>query len=182
MVRRKSKKFPGRVAKKRSPFILLCLLVLWSGILGWGIATASEPNNAPSIGTVDPIPPRYQLGQQLYIENCGSCHLAIPPAVFPRQTWSELLQDPEHYGTSITPLRNPNLTLVWNYLRTFSRSIEEDESIPYRFNQSRFFQALHPDVDIPHPTTVKSCVSCHPQASDYNFRTLSSPPSPSETP
>jgi hypothetical protein len=182
MVRRKSKKFHGRVAKKRSPFILLCLLVLWSGLVGWGIATASEPNNAPSIGTVDPIPSRYQLGQKLYVENCGSCHLAIPPAVFPRQTWSDLLQDPQHYGTNITPLRNPNLTLVWNYLRTFSRSIEQEESTPYRFNQSRFFKALHPDVDIPNPTTVKSCVSCHPKASEYNFRVLSSPSSPSDRP
>ncbi|WP_071518601.1 cytochrome C [Geitlerinema sp. PCC 9228] len=182
MVRRKSRNPLWRPAK-RSPFILLCLLVLWSGIIGWGIATASDPNpNPPSIGTVDPLPPRYQLGKELYIQNCGSCHLAIPPAVFPRQTWSDLLQDSQHYGTTITPLRNPNLTLVWNYLSTFSRSQNEEESTPYRFNQSRFFQALHPEVDIPNPTTVKSCVRCHPQAPEYNFRVLSSPPSPSETP
>ncbi len=135
------------------------------------ITSAATEN---SIGTVDVIPRRYQLGQQLYLENCATCHIGLPPAVLPTQTWRDLLEDSEHYGRQLKPLVDPERLLVWDYLRTFSRPITEQEQTPYRVAQSRYFKALHPQIKLPQPVTMASCISCHPGTGQYDFRTLSS--------
>jgi hypothetical protein len=124
------------------------------------------------VGTVDPVPARYQLGQEIYLENCGSCHIALPPQVMPTQTWQGLLQDSEHYGIQIPLLKDPNRLMLWNYLQVFSRPVSEEEPIPYRMAQSRYFKALHPLVNLPRPLNPISCATCHPQADNFNFRSL----------
>lgn len=136
-----------------------------------------SPSNGSSMtmdkkGTVDPVPERYQLGQELYWENCAPCHLGIPPQVFPTQTWQNLLQETEHYGRQLTLLGNPQRTLVWNYLKYFSRPLSEGEEVPYRVTSSRYFKALHPRVNFTAPVKISTCVSCHPGGAQYNFREL----------
>lgn len=157
--------------------LMLTLLVFWSILLGWGWAQAQTPStptaaSTPPIGTVDVIPARYQLGQELYLENCATCHVGVPPAVMPSQTWAQILPDPQHYGVQVTPLTDPSLELVWNYISTYSRPILSSEQVPYRLRQSRFFKALHPKVNFPQPITVQSCVTCHPAAAQFNYRSL----------
>jgi hypothetical protein len=165
-------------SRRRSSWVFLLFTLLWSIVLGLGLAQAIEPSTtadaggSEAIGTVDPVPPRYQLGQTVYLENCSTCHLAIPPAVFPDETWRQLLQDPEHYGQQITPLVDPTRLLVWNYILAYSRPLAEGEPIPYQFNDSRYFKALHPRVTLSRSVGVTSCVSCHSRAAQYDFRTL----------
>ena len=172
-VKRKSQ----RKAKQRSPLILFLLISLWSLVIGSGLALVNHApttaQTAPNtIGTVDPVPQQYQLGQQLYLENCATCHIALPPAVLPTQTWQQVLQDPQHYGVQLKPLVDPPRLLVWRYLRAFSRPVNKDEDIPYRVDNSRYFKALHPKVKLPPDVKVGSCVSCHPSAAEFNFRRL----------
>ncbi|WP_197047470.1 cytochrome C [Planktothrix serta] len=132
--------------------------------------------NAPTfnqIDNVDVVQPEYQLGYELYLNTCSTCHIPIPPQVFPTQTWQQIIQDEQHYGATLQPLDGPSLLLMWKYLQTYSRPIAlKDEAIPYRFNRSRYFKALHPRVELPQPVTVNSCVSCHPGASEFNYRNL----------
>ncbi|TFI52838.1 cytochrome C [Mastigocladus laminosus UU774] len=154
---------------------LFLVVITWSLAMGWLISFATNAQGATptsEIGTVDVVPAQYQLGQELYLENCSSCHLALPPQVLPTQTWKNILQDSQHYGAQIQPLVDPPRILVWRYLSTFSRSIKEEEQIPYRVNNSRVFKALHPQVQLPRPVEINSCVSCHPGANEYNFRRL----------
>jgi mono/diheme cytochrome c family protein len=146
---------------------LLLLTVVFSLMLGFGLARAVEPP-----GTVDVIPATQKLGQELYLENCATCHIGIPPAVMPTQTWRDLLQDPQHYGAELSPIAPLNLRLIWNYILFSSRSLKPDEKIPFRLRQSQIFKALHPRVDLPREVGLTSCVSCHPGASQYNFRRL----------
>lgn len=166
--------------KKRSLLVLLVAILIWSISLGWGMATAiaNDDNPKAAIATqkaVDPISDRYQLGHELYLEKCSSCHLAIPPAVFPTETWREILQQPqEHYGTQLKPIIGPSLLLMWDYIRTYSRPLNEDEEIPYRVADSRYFKALHPKVEFPSQASIKTCISCHPSANQFNYRRLSS--------
>jgi hypothetical protein len=61
---------------------------------------------------------------------------------------------------------------VWNYLQTFSRPQAKDEELPYRAANSRYFKALHPKVKMSQAANISSCVTCHPGASQYNFRKL----------
>jgi Dihaem cytochrome c len=175
----------GRRSRRRVPLLLL-LLVFCSGMLGWGLSQAAMPQAAPaqavpaqsapaatpSIGTVDPVPETYQLGQQLYLENCATCHVGLPPAVMPDKTWAEILPDASHYGVQIKPLSDLSLQIMWRYVSHYSRSLNPGEQIPYRLPQSRYFKALHPKVEFAQPVTVQSCVTCHPAAAQFNYRSL----------
>ncbi|MFN6579522.1 MAG: cytochrome C [Aulosira sp. ZfuVER01] len=161
---------------KRQPFGLMLIILVWSLAMGWLLALASNVQGATpnsEIGTVDVVPAQYKLGQELYLENCATCHVALPPAVLPTQTWKNLLEDSQHYGVQLQPLVDPPRILVWKYLQTFSRSQRKDEETAYRVNNSRYFKALHPKVKLPRPVQISSCVSCHPSAGEYNFRRLS---------
>ncbi len=160
---------------KRQLLIVMLVIFAWSVAIGWilGLATSAHgANQTDSIGTVDVVPAQYQLGQELYLENCSSCHIALPPAIFPSQTWKNLLEDPQHYGAQINPLGKIQHLLVSKYLYTFSRVQLEEETTPYRLKDSRYFRALHPGVKLPKPINMGSCVSCHLQADKYDFRSL----------
>jgi hypothetical protein len=172
--RKKHPPYGKRQLKGRS-FGLILVILAWSLAMGWllSFATSAQGANPVStIGTVDVVPTKYQLGEELYLENCSTCHIALPPAVFPTETWKNLLQDSQHYGAQLKPLVDPPRLLVWRYLSTFSRTQLKDEETPYRLKDSRYFKALHPGVKLSRPVQLGSCVSCHIDASKYNFRRL----------
>ncbi|MBD2663175.1 cytochrome C [Richelia sinica] len=165
-----------RKSRKRRTLRLMLLIFAWSVAIGWVLGLATSVHGvtpSSNIGTVDVVPPQYQLAEELYLENCATCHIALPPAVFPTQTWRDILRDSQHYGVQIQPLVDPQRILVWRYLSTFSRTNLQEEPTPYRLYQSRYFRALHPGIKLPSPSSVSSCISCHPGASEYNFRRLS---------
>ncbi|MBD2464279.1 cytochrome C [Oscillatoria sp. FACHB-1407] len=179
-----------RQSRWRSSLILAILLIAWSALLGVGLAQATEPRStgimaepdqrillaqatgSSAVGTVDVVPPAQQLGQDLYLENCASCHIGLPPQIFPTDTWRNLLQDDSHYGVQINPFRPPTLLVVWNYIRTFSRPVLLNEQAPYRIEDSRYFKALHPRVEFRDRVQIDSCAQCHPSAQQFNFRQL----------
>lgn len=166
----------------RSLAVLFLLLLVWSICLGWGLSLIGGATVKPDIvaqatpaesGTVEEIPARYKLGKELYLENCASCHVALPPEVLPTETWRRLLLEPEqHYGQQLKPLIGPTLLVMWEYLQTFSRSQAQKEQLPYRVSESRFFKALHPRVKFTEKVSLGSCVSCHPGVGQSNYRSL----------
>lgn len=158
-----------KIQKQKRRLLILFGLLLWSLTLALGLTNSER---AKALDTVEPITNSQKLGQELYIENCATCHIALPPAVLPTETWRRLLQDTQHYGVELTRLAEPHRLIIWNYLRTFSRAQRKEEEVPYRVAQSRFFKALHPRVKFSIPVDVKSCVTCHPSATEYDFRKL----------
>jgi mono/diheme cytochrome c family protein len=192
---------PKGYQRGRSPVVLLFLLFVWSISLGWGMAIAfgspqgviaqiapqqaeislgipAQPNliaqgTAEETGTVDPVTPRYQLGKELYLENCASCHVPLPPEVLPSETWRRLLLEPEqHFGQQLKPLIGPVLITMWDYIRAYSRPEEAKKPLPYRISESPYFKALHPRVKFSQTVKPASCVICHPGAAQYNYRRL----------
>jgi Dihaem cytochrome c len=168
--------------RRRKILGLVMLLVLWSALLGWGLAAsqaaepsapASTPAPAPTVGTVDSVPQSFALAQQSYAAHCASCHLLIPPQVLPTDSWREILLDPNHYGVELRSLPQSDTSLIWKYLQVYSRRLNPEERMPFRIAKSRYFKILHPKVDFPQPVTVSTCASCHPGASKYDFRSLS---------
>lgn len=174
-------------------YLLLGLLWLCCSSLGWGLALAfnrpSSPGpiaqvtlpQAPSSAgglpanarPVDPIPSRYQPGFEAYLETCSSCHVALPPEVLPLESWQQILRRPDkHFGTTIPNLNRLTQLLIWDYVSTFSRPLPPNAPVPLYAEKSRFFKALHPQVDLPPDMTVKSCVACHPNVAQFDFRSL----------
>jgi mono/diheme cytochrome c family protein len=187
----------NRRRRRPSPLVLIGLLLLLSCCLGLGLAQAMEspraqpaalnrsaaklvnPNLIAELGPIDPaggvdvVPDRYQAGQEIYLKNCASCHIGIPPAVLPSQTWQVLIQDEQHYGVVIKPVEEPDRRPLWQYLQTYSRPLNDGDSTPYRIASSSYFRALHPGVKLPEKVQIESCAVCHPGVSQFNFRQLS---------
>jgi len=162
--------------------MIVLALLWWSWGLGWGLTQtlASEPAPlmAPkpqptTIQPVDPIPTRYEPGFETYLETCGTCHIALPPEIMPTESWQEILRRPDkHFGVSITNIERVSQFLIWDYLSTFSRPLPPNNTTPLFAERSPYFKALHPRVSLPPDMTAKSCVLCHPQVGQFDFRTL----------
>ncbi|MEB3310322.1 MAG: hypothetical protein VKJ02_08815 [Snowella sp.] len=122
---------------------------------------------------VDAVPTRYEPGFEAYLETCASCHIAIPPEVLPIESWQEILRKPDnHYGTSIPNFNRFTQLLIWDYVSTFSRPSPPDSPRILYVEKSRYFKALHPRVTMPPNMSAKTCVTCHPNVANANFRTL----------
>jgi hypothetical protein len=164
-----------RRPKSRSRSFIYGIILGLCLALGALLSQMTQPATAQTptpIGTVDPVPAKLELNQTRYLENCATCHIALPPAVLPNQTWQLLLQDPEHYGVTLPLISRTDKQLIWAYLSQFSRPLREDEDTPFRLTQSRHFKALHPQVKLPRPVTIETCATCHPKANVFNFREL----------
>ncbi len=149
-----------------SSIVILTTMLLWSGGLGWGLAHAqldsiARPNIQQFAQPVDLIPAQHQLGAEIYAQQCGSCHVALPPQVLPTQAWRDVITSSQHYGLQIQLPDSLRQQAMWEYLQTFSRLYEDNESLTYRVARSRFFKALHPDVEFETPVQIGSCASCH---------------------
>ncbi|MEL6469029.1 MAG: cytochrome C [Cyanobacteria bacterium J06623_4] len=139
--------------------------ILLSVLLGMGVARATEP----SYGMVDPVAARDEAGYSVYVENCATCHVALPPAVLPRETWQTLVTDTAHYGVTLQPFSPFDQQLMLSYLHTYSRS-RGSRPTPYRLKDSAYFQALHPGIALPQPLNLRSCTTCHATATEQNYR------------
>jgi hypothetical protein len=154
--------------------ILLFLIALTIIILGWQLEKAIA-QHLPGSEIAQNQDNNFQISRELYLENCASCHVPIPAEVLPTETWQQILENPQqHYGESLPRMISINTRLIWNYLRTFSRPLLPNETKPQYVTSSRYFRALHPQVNLPQPVTHQSCILCHPRAQQLNYRALSS--------
>ncbi|MEY3826504.1 MAG: hypothetical protein RLZZ148_1320 [Cyanobacteriota bacterium] len=148
------------------PLLLGLAMFVWSLVGGWGISLALDSSPAN-------VPDRFRAGLESYLETCAGCHVPIPPEVMPTQSWQKILQRPaQHYGVSV-PLVRVTQVIVWQYLNFFSRPAGKEEPIPLYVSQSRFFKVLHPNVALPKPAGNRTCITCHPGALKFDYRTLS---------
>jgi ribosomal protein L32 len=186
-VQKQGRKSPhARRKSRRSVWALILVVLGFSSFCGWTLtlnhdvpSIAAQPpsvfltqSTSATIGTVDPVPQSLQLAQETYMARCATCHIGLPPAVLPSESWKNILQDDNHYGVPWTPMRNPDLALAWKYLRTFSRPNNPTEDPPYRVARSEYFKILHPKVKFTEPVKIATCVSCHPSVTSFNFRDL----------
>ena len=88
-------------------------------LLGMGLAKAVESS---PYGMVDPIDERHAVNYATYVEQCSTCHVALPAAVLPMDTWQTLITDPAHYGVTLTNITRFDQQLMLNYLQTANSS------------------------------------------------------------
>jgi hypothetical protein len=169
--------------KKQKSFLQLVLvfsiITIGTVAIANGMAIAFNPSDSTSsfLKSVDPATDKYKIGEELYLETCSGCHIPIPPAVLPLETWKKILENPlDHYGEKVESLVRLTQVLIWNYVSAYSRNLLKDEGQPDFIGQSRYFKALHPQVDLPLPTTHRSCVGCHPNAIKFDYRTINFSP------
>lgn len=154
--------------------LVFFIIIIWSVTIANGMAIALNTSDSRSfLKSVDPATGNYKVGEELYLQTCSGCHIPIPPAVLPVETWKTILENPlDHYGEKVEGLMRLTQVLIWNYLSNYSRNLLKDEVKPDFIAQSRYFKALHPQVELPQPTTHRTCVSCHPNAIKFDYRTI----------
>ncbi|MEL7359013.1 MAG: diheme cytochrome C [Cyanobacteria bacterium J06648_10] len=139
-------------------------------------STPTEPTSSSSpYGMVDPIDTRYEAGYRTYLNNCATCHVALPPAVLPIPTWQTLITDTAHYGISLPQMLPFDQQLTINYLQAYSRQHQSRGPVPYRLKDSAYFQALHPNVAFAQPVNIRSCTSCHIAAPQQDYTQIIEP-------
>ncbi|MEG3439658.1 hypothetical protein V0288_21200 [Pannus brasiliensis CCIBt3594] len=172
-------RFPGTINERDMAFfrsvrsrvfsVIFLASILGGILISWAFTPPVEAQSSP----VEPLPSRYQIGLQTYLENCSTCHIPIPASVLPTQTWKHLLEKPNsHYGIRLPNMIGINQRLMWDYLAYSSRPVSKDAPVPLFIEQSPWFKALHPRVSLPSPVTHLTCVTCHPNAARYDYRTL----------
>ncbi|MGI0480642.1 diheme cytochrome c family protein [Geminocystis sp. CENA526] len=159
------------MVKKRWKTFIIAFIVGCSLIFGWGVSSGLQGLAQAHTKSVDRATGNFTVGEEFYLQYCSTCHIPIPPAVLPQETWQRILENPgNHYGVRIEGLTGFTQRLMWQYLQNYSRQLLRDEIRPQYMAQSRYFFALHPKVDLPTPTTINTCIQCHPQAQDFNYR------------
>ena len=151
--------------------VILSLLLSFILNLGSGAVAQSQS----SYGMVDPVADDHAVGYQIYIERCATCHVALPPAVLPVEAWQSILTDRAHYGVSLPAIPRFDQRLMLNYLQTYARRYQGRGATPYRLENSDFFLAFHPNVELPQSLNLRSCAGCHLSASEQNYTGASKP-------
>lgn len=145
-------------------------LILLTLVLLAAIALASKHANAGSkdMQPAQPLP--------VYQTECGSCHLAYPPAFLPKSSWEQLMSTlSKHYGTdaSIDAKSNHQIN---QWLTQYGGSYKRVKESPpeNRITKSAWFERKHRKVktsDFMKPS-VKSpanCAACHQRAEQGLF-------------
>ena len=147
--------------------------------LGAALAVASLPLAPATAGPSQRPPP-----PTVYVEECGSCHVAYPARFLGRQSWDAVLAGLDsHFGAdaSVDPQALEGIR-AWLEAGARSQETSADGSPLLRISETTWFRHEHPKPGASvwtHPD-VKSpanCGGCHRQAEagDYRERTLRVP-------
>jgi nitrate/TMAO reductase-like tetraheme cytochrome c subunit len=124
---------------------------------------------------------RFPVNNAAYQAECGSCHVAYPPALLGAATWREIMKGLDrHFGTD-TSLAGPAQAQVKAYLEAGAGPTSRDVAT-LRISDASWFRREHDDVAAAtwKSAAVKSaanCGACHRQADqgDFGERTLRVP-------
>jgi mono/diheme cytochrome c family protein len=119
-----------------------------------------------------------QPTHSLYQNECGSCHLAYPPALLPATSWRALMEGlPHHFGVDAS-LDAPAARKIGDFLerhaQTRRKYFEEADKPVLRITETRWFNRKHREVApavFAHPKvkSAANCGACHMGAERGDF-------------
>lgn len=118
----------------------------------------------------------------VYVDECGSCHLAYPAEFLNEASWKTLLDGLGEHFKSDASLDEAEMKIVRKYLLGHARSkgMGGESPVPVKVSTSRWFTARHGDTDsagYPKATvkTMGNCEVCHPKAQTNLYHPLAQP-------
>lgn len=152
--------------------------------LAWGISFGDDDD---SYGFLKRQPGVAPVTNNLYAEECGSCHFAYPPGLLPAQSWHKIMnQLDDHFGDNaelggdtkqqlLSYLTNNSADKVNNrrsrkIMRTLSM-----ESAPMRITELPYFKHEHDEIPARVIKTndkiasLSHCDTCHQNAKAGSF-------------
>jgi len=112
----------------------------------------------------------------VYTQECGSCHLAFPPNLLPKASWSRIVQNlDKHYGSDAS-LDLVSQKQIDTWLQTYGGQGKRAREEPFqdRITRSAWFERKHREISaatfkrasIGSPT---NCAACHADAARGDF-------------
>jgi hypothetical protein len=145
--------------KQSMHFGLLALLTV--AVIGTGVVQAGEHRYAPANPTVT--------------AECGSCHIAYPPALLPASSWRVLMAGlDKHFGTDAS-LDSQTAAAITAFLEQNAGRERGSSGQPVlRISASRWFVHEHDEVPAavwksPKVKSPSNCAACHSNAEQGDF-------------
>lgn len=156
---------PVRAALRSTALAFVALTVVLAGTLaGAQAAHAGESRRMPR-----DVP-------TAYVKECGSCHVAYPPALLPARSWQRVMNGlDEHYGSdaSLDAQTTQQLSRwLTAYAGTYKRVREEPPED--RLTRSAWFERKHDEIAprvwaLPSVKSPANCSACHTDAERGGF-------------
>ncbi|MCP4491996.1 MAG: hypothetical protein GY820_32530 [Gammaproteobacteria bacterium] len=119
---------------------------------------------------------------QVYLEECGSCHMAYPPQLLPSKSWYQMLQGLEdHFGEN-AEVDVETRKAIESYLQHVSGSSSYKKMLrnlgnrsPLRITELPYFKHEHDEipsrfiVDNAKLSSLSQCNACHQEAERGQF-------------
>ncbi|MDH5229743.1 MAG: diheme cytochrome c [Gammaproteobacteria bacterium] len=148
-------------------------LVLLFGLLSGSLAFADddhERNEAKG----------FAVNDNVYLQECGSCHLAYPPQLLDKKSWQVIMQSlDKHFGDN-AEMDKALATQISRFLEGnaassgFSR--RSHNSASGRITETSFFRHEHDELSPRHVAqnpevkSLANCSACHRRAKVGSFR------------
>jgi hypothetical protein len=107
-------------------------------------------------------------------EECGSCHIAYPPALLPADSWRRIMASlDDHFGTDAS-LDAPRAQAIESFLVANARRSRGSASAPLRITETAWFRGEHREIPAarwrsPEVRTASNCGACHAGAAQGSF-------------
>lgn len=112
-----------------------------------------------------------------YQTECASCHLAYPPGMLPKQSWTRLMQGLDtHFGVDAS-LDSETIQEISHWLDAQAGTYKRVDPAPPedRISKSSWFVRKHKKIQDevwlrPAVRSPANCVACHTQAAQGDYR------------
>ncbi len=128
------------------------------------------------------------VSNPLYIEECGSCHMAYQPGLLPDKSWAKVMSRLDNHFGDNAELDAETYHAIYQFLfvnsadksdyrrsRKFNRSIKPGD-VPERISETPYFKQKHNEISdklVSGNAEVKSysnCNACHTKAEQGSFK------------
>lgn len=151
----------------------------WFDGIAW---TAAAVALALLVGAAEAGEHRYPVDNAIYRAECGSCHVAYPPALLGAGAWREIMRGLDRHFGSDASLGEPAYAQIKAYLEAGAGRAGSAAST-LRVSDTAWFRKEHREVDAatwksPAVKSPANCGACHRQAErgDFSERNLRMPP------
>lgn len=114
---------------------------------------------------------RYAL-TPAYVAECGSCHVAYPPALLTAPAWAATMQElGKHFGSDASlDAKNHREISDWLQAQASTRDKHAAGGKAPRLTESTWFRKEHRGLSLPAKTTsIAQCNACHVRAEQGDF-------------
>jgi hypothetical protein len=116
---------------------------------------------------------RYPVDNAAYRAECGSCHVAYPPALLGADAWRAIMQGLNRHFGSDASVSDDKRVEIATYLAGASGG-KRSTATTLRITETQWFRREHAEVTaatwkLPAVKSAANCEACHVQANEGDF-------------